>query len=94
MRSVFFFMHAPRITECLQRDVKSVSSILLIGNVLHPVCSPTILVFLNGDVSHGCGRRGSVPVLFTWRKANYVSRFDVLDGAAFALYPTSSSRHD
>src|SRR5438034_7383434 len=37
--------------------------ILCVADLFHPVHDLAIKCFLNGDVRHGCGRPGAVPVL-------------------------------
>ena len=50
--------------------------------------------FLDGDVRHGRGRRGAVPVLLARREPDHVARPDFLDRAAPALRPAAAGRHD
>src|SRR6266700_2083996 len=69
-------------------------SILLIGNVLHPLDDFTIQRFLNGDVSHCSCRRRAVPMLLVRRKPDHIARMDLLNGTALALRPTKTRRND
>ena len=49
--------------------------------------------FLNGDVRHGRGRRGAVPVLLARREPDHVARPDFLDRAALrCAHPRRPSR--
>jgi hypothetical protein len=49
--------------------------------MLHPIDNFTVELFLDGDVSHGRGRSGTMPVLFTGGEPNDITRTDVLDEA-------------
>ena len=60
--------------------------------MLHPVDHPAFLLFLNGDVRHGCGSRGPVPVLFDGREPNDSAGPDLLDGSTFSLHPAAAGR--
>ena len=51
-------------------------------------------MFLNGRVSHGRHRSGTVPMLLTRRNPNHVARPNLLDGATPALNETAAGRHD
>jgi hypothetical protein len=68
--------------------------ILLVGYMLHPIHDFSVKLFLYGNVSHGRRRRGAMPMPFTGRKPNDITRMDVLDGPAFQLDPPSTGRHD
>src|SRR5207237_3954680 len=64
--------------------------VLLVADVLHPVDHLAVLLFLNGDMGHGRGRRSAVPVLLAGRKPNHITGPDLLDRAALALSPAAS----
>src|SRR3954447_12736635 len=76
------------------RSLSASVQILLVGYMLHPIHDFSVELFLYGNVGHGRRRRGAVPMLFTGRKPNNITRTDVLDRAAFQLDPTSTGRHD
>jgi hypothetical protein len=65
-----------------------------VADLFHPVNCFAIELFLNGDVRHGRGRRGTVPMLFTRRELDHVTRPDLLDRPARALSETAAGRHD
>ena len=50
--------------------------------------------FLDGDVGHGRGRRGPVPVLLARREPDHVARPDLLDRPAPALRPAAAGGDD
>ena len=67
---------------------------MFVADFFHPVDDFTVELFLNGDVGHGRGRRGAVPMLLTRRDPDHVTRPNLLDRAAPALHPAAASRHD
>src|SRR5689334_2162768 len=62
--------------------------------MLHPVHDLAVFLLLNGDVSHARTRGGSVPVLFTGRKPDDITRANLLNRYAFALGPAAARRND
>jgi len=68
--------------------------VLLVADVFHPVDDLAILLFPNGDVRHGCGGCGSVPVLLAGGEPDHIAGADLLDGAAFALGPAKTGGYD
>src|SRR5438128_4215451 len=68
--------------------------VLRVADLLHPVGALAVELFHNGDVRHGRGRRGAVPVLLIRRDPDHVTRPDFLDRATPALHPAAASRHD
>src|SRR3974390_190400 len=62
--------------------------------MLHPVDDLAVELFLNGNVRHRCGRRGSVPVLLAWREPDHVAGTDFFDGPPLALPPAAPCRDD
>src|SRR6266704_2040666 len=66
-------------------------AILLVADLLHPVDHLAVFLFLNGDVGHGCGSRGPMPVLLAGREPNDVAGSDLLDGSAFSLHPAAAA---
>jgi hypothetical protein len=60
-------------------------AILFVADLFHPVHGLAIEPFLNGDVRHGGGGCGAVPVLLTRRKPDDVARPNLLDRASPAL---------
>src|SRR5207302_10627174 len=43
------------------------STVLLVADLLHPVDGLAVELFHNGDVRHGRGRRGAVPMFLSFR---------------------------
>src|SRR5580692_190236 len=69
-------------------------TILLVGDLLHPVDHLAVLPFLNGYVRHRGRRSGPVPVLLAGGEPHHIAGTDLLDGSAFALRPAAASRDD
>jgi hypothetical protein len=67
---------------------------LFVADLFHPVNHLAVEIFLNGDVRHGRGRRGAMPMLFARRKPDHVARPDFFNRAALALRPAATRRHD
>ena len=59
--------------------------VLFVADFFHPFNRFTVEVFLNGNMGHGSRSRGAVPMLFTRRKPDYVTRPDFLDRTFPAL---------
>src|SRR5487761_717213 len=68
--------------------------VLFVADLFHPVDNLTVELFLNGDVRHGRGRRGPMPVLLTWRNPDHITRPDFLNRASPSLGPAATGRHD
>src|SRR2546422_2853317 len=68
--------------------------VLFIADLFHPVNGLTVEPLLNGDMRHGRGCRGAVPMFLTRREPDHVTWSNVLDWTTPALYPTAASRHD
>src|SRR5579863_2523872 len=75
-------------TECLSCPV------LFVADLLQPVNSLAIQLLLDGEMRHGGGRRGPVPVLLARCEPDHVARPNLLDRAAPALRPAASGNHD
>src|SRR6266508_2730901 len=91
----------PRPRAAAPRRLHRVSSgctcprlILLVADVLHPVDRLAVESFLNGDMGHGRGGRGAVPVLFAGLEPDHVTRPDLLDRTTLALHPAAAERND
>ena len=71
------------------------SALVLFGAFrFHPVNDLAVELFLNGDVRHGCGWRGPVPMFLNRLEPDHVPWSNVLDGTTPALDPATASRHD
>jgi len=68
--------------------------VLLVADLFHPVDNLTVELFLNGDVHHGRGRCGSMPVLLAGLEPDHITGPDLLDRSALALDPAAASRDD
>src|SRR5271157_5509602 len=79
-----------------RRDSLARSSglVLSVADLLHPVDDLAVQRFLNGDMGHGCGWSGAVPVLLAGREPDHVTRPDFLHRAAFALDAAATGRDD
>src|SRR4051794_12415317 len=60
-------------------------AVLLVGDVVHPIDHLAVECFLDGDVRHGSGRPGPVPVLLARREPDHVAGPDLLDRTAQPL---------
>src|SRR3954451_17875344 len=68
--------------------------VLLVGDGLHPVHDPPILMLVDGDVRHGGGRRSAVPMLLARLEPDDVARPDLLDRTTLALHETEAGGDD
>src|SRR5712692_8248918 len=68
--------------------------ILFIADLFHPFDRFPVELFLNRDVRHAGGRRGSVPVFLTRRNADDITCPNFLLGTAPLLDPAGTGRHD
>jgi hypothetical protein len=64
--------------------------VLFVADLFHPVDDLAVELFLGGDMRHGGGRRGAMPVLLARRKPDHVAGPDFLDRAALALRPAAT----
>ena len=69
-------------------------AILLVTYFLHPLDRFSILLFLNSNVRHAGGCRGSVPVFLTRRNPDNITFPDFLLSATPLLNPASARCHD
>jgi hypothetical protein len=70
------------------------SSILFGGDVLEPIHELACGALLYGYVGHGRSWRSTVPVLFAGREPDHISRMNLFNRAAFALYPSAARGND
>src|SRR2546423_10546062 len=66
--------------------------LLLVADLFHPVHDLAIEVFLNGEVRHGGGCPGAVPMLLTGRDPDHVTGPNLLDRPAPAPRAAPPSR--
>src|SRR5208283_6137476 len=64
------------------------------GDGFHPVDDLAVELLLDGDVGHGGGGRGAVPVLLAGREPDYVAGADLLDRTAPALGASAAGGDD
>jgi hypothetical protein len=60
---------------------------LLVAHLFQPIDGFTVELFLDREMCHRCRWTGSVPVFFSRRKPDDVTRPDLFDRAAQALRP-------
>src|SRR5437016_2960955 len=65
-------------------------TVLFVADFFHPVHDLAFEGFLNGDMSHGCGRRSAMPMLQAGREPDHIARTNFLDQTSFALHPTQA----
>src|ERR1700690_3637712 len=68
--------------------------VLFVAHFFHPFHGLPVEVLLDGNVRHGRGRCGAVPMLFARREPDDVARPDFRDRFSPALRPTAASGHD
>src|SRR5436305_1785145 len=68
--------------------------ILLVADLFHPVDDLAVLLFLNGNMRHGSGGGGAVPVLLARREPDHITGADLLNQSTFALSPAASRCDD
>ena len=66
---------------------------MLVTNLFHPHGAFTIEIFLNGDMRHARGCRGSMPVFLTRRDPDNITLPDFLYLTAPLLNTAGASRH-
>jgi hypothetical protein len=84
------------IDEARHETIQSCPSaaILLVGHLLHPVDGAAVELLGDGNVRHGRGGGGPVPMLLAGRKPYDVAGPDLLNRAALALRPAKSGGDD
>ena len=70
------------------------SLVLFVADLLHPIDRPAVESFLNGNVCHGRGWRGPMPMFLPWGEPDHISRTNVFNRASPALCPARTSRHN
>ena len=60
--------------------------VLLVADLFHPVDSLPVELFLNGDMSHGGGRHGTMPMLLTRREPDHITWPNFFNRAIPTLY--------
>jgi hypothetical protein len=68
------------------------AAVLFVADLFHPVDDLAVELFLNGNMRHGRGRRGTMPMLLAWREPDHIAGMDLLNGTALALHPPATGR--
>ena len=68
--------------------------VLFVADFFQPIDGLAVELLLDGDVRHGRGRRGAMPMLLARREPDHVAGTDFLDRAALALDPAAAGRDD
>src|SRR6266705_78445 len=87
-----FHDFSPMLAQ-LKRELAQVA-VLLVGDFLHPVDDLAVELFLDGDLGHGGGRRGAMPMLLAWRARDNITRSNDLDRPAPALHIAAAGSDD
>jgi hypothetical protein len=69
-------------------------AILLVGDLLHPVASLTVDLFLNSNMRRAGRCSRAMPMLLAWRDPDYIAGMNLFDGTALLLYPTPTGCDD
>src|SRR5690348_10787771 len=69
-------------------------SILFVSHLLHPLDHLAVLFFVEGDVHHGGGGSGAVPVLLAGSDPDHITWPNFLHRPAPALHPAAACRND
>jgi hypothetical protein len=64
--------------------------VLFVADRFHPVNDLAVKLFLNGDVRHCGGWRGTMPVFLTWWESDHITRSNLLNRTSPALDPTTA----
>src|SRR5579871_6562146 len=68
--------------------------VLIVGDFFEPVDGFSVEFFLDGDVGHGGGGGGAVPVFLAGGEPDDVAGAEFFDGAAVALGPAEAGGDD
>src|SRR5579885_215111 len=68
--------------------------VLFVADLFHPVNCLAVESLLNGDVRHGRGWRGAMPMFLPRLKQDHIAWSNLLDGSPPTLCPATASRHD
>jgi hypothetical protein len=68
--------------------------VLLVGDLFHPFHVFPVDGSRNGNMRHGGGGGGAMPMFDLWRAPDHVARFDVFYRASPYLCPANASGHD
>ncbi len=68
--------------------------VFLVGNFFHPIDGFAVEQLCDGDMGHGGGGSGSVPMFFAGWKPDDISGLNGFNRSTFALGASTASRHD
>jgi hypothetical protein len=68
--------------------------VLLVVDLFQPVGGFAVELLHNGDVGHGCGGRGAMPMLLPRRKPDHVAGSNFFDRASPVLGPAAAVGHN
>src|SRR6516225_2844970 len=74
--------------------LSSLSAVLLVRDLFHPVNDLPVERFLNGDMCHRDSRAGTMPVLLIRFEPNHVARPDFFNRAAQPLHSANAGCDD
>ena len=76
-------------------DPPGLPAVLLVCDLFHPIDNLAVeLPLLDGDVRHGRGCRGAMPVLLVRREPDHIAGMNLLHRSAFALSPATAGGDD
>jgi hypothetical protein len=84
-----------KLNSCLCRKGRNAlparsALVLFVADLFQPVDGLAVETFLNGDVRHGCGWHGPMPVFLSRLKPDHVTGPNFLNGTSPALEPPAS----
>src|SRR2546425_4579021 len=94
MNQIFLFVMVSHSLLIGSQTLLRSSFVASVADLLHPVHGLATELFLNGDVRHGSGHRGAVPMLLTRRNPDHVTGPNLLDWPSPALREARAGRHD
>src|SRR5260221_14621579 len=66
------------------------AEVLFVADLFHPVDDLAVELFLNCNMRHGRGRRGTMPMLLARREPDHKAGMHLLNGTALALDPAAT----
>src|SRR2546425_10846071 len=94
MNQIFLFVMVSHSLLIGSQTLLRSSFVASVADLLHPVHGLATELFLNGDVRHGSGHRGAVPMLLTRRNPDHVTGPNLLERPSPAPREAAANRHD
>ena len=69
-------------------------AVFLVADIFHPIDDFAVELFVNGDMSHGSGWGGPMPMFFAWEERDHIAGVYFLDRTALALNPATAGGDD